>query len=596
MTEHERLVMRNIIYAVETGGQVYGQKDYADFTEAYTNSSSEHAITIGAGQWYGNEARTLLLNIKSADAATFKKYDNAGVASDLTKTDWSNYRISKTSAKAKAIVKIIDSAVGHRCQDKLVDTQMEAYVKEAAALGVTYMDAKMMCANFRHQGGASAVKRILAKTAKPYTLDHLYAACQTDTGNQVGAYKSRQKMVYNALKTHITNYKVTAAEAIQAAIKIAKAEVGYFEKKSNANLDSKTANAGTANYTKYRRDVDPSNQAAPWCACFISWVYMKAFGKTTAAKLLKHWPYISVPQLSGLFTHYATPKVGDIFMYHNGSVFSHTGLVIAVSGDKFITIEGNTNDGSGVVAEGIGVYQKTRYNSQLPGSKFARPNYSIVTSINGSGEDPVPPSTWVTTGTAVCTGDDVYVRQTPGGTVMGMVSKGTKLELDGTSSGVWVHVRVSGIGIGYMHQDYVGKDSGSAGSSPVATAQKALNSKFNAGLAVDGIWGPACKKAYIKAIQSALNSVYGAGLATDGIWGTNTSNACAAHVLSEGANNLYVGVLQIGLYAHSITLNSGIDNDFGPSTKQGVIKFQSSQGLAADGMAGRDTFARLAGV
>lgn len=595
MTEHERLVMRNIIYAVETGGQVYGQKDYADFTEAYTNSSSEHAITIGAGQWYGNEARTLLLNIKSADAATFKKYDNAGVASDLTKTDWSNYRISKTSAKAKAIVKIIDSAVGHRCQDKLVDTQMEAYVKEAAALGVTYMDAKMMCANFRHQGGASAVKRILAKTAKPYTLDHLYA-CQTDTGNQVGAYKSRQKMVYNALKTHITNYKVTAAEAIQAAIKIAKAEVGYFEKKSNANLDSKTANAGTANYTKYWRDVDPSNQAAPWCACFISWVFMKAFGKTTAAKLLKHWPYISVPQLSGLFTHYATPKVGDIFMYHNGSVFSHTGLVIAVSGDKFVTIEGNTNDGSGVVAEGIGVYQKTRYNSQLPGSKFARPNYSIVTSINGSGEDPVPPSTWVTTGTAVCTGDDVYVRQTPGGTVMGMVSKGTKLELDGTSSGVWVHVRVSGIGIGYMHQDYVGKDSGSAGSSPVATAQKALNSKFNAGLSVDGIWGPACKKAYIKAIQSALNSVYGAGLATDGIWGTNTSNACAAHVLSEGANNLYVGVLQIGLYAHSITLNSGIDNDFGPSIKQGVIKFQSSQGLAADGMAGRDTFARLAGV
>lgn len=32
MTDHEKLVMRNIIYAVETGGQVYGQKDYADFT------------------------------------------------------------------------------------------------------------------------------------------------------------------------------------------------------------------------------------------------------------------------------------------------------------------------------------------------------------------------------------------------------------------------------------------------------------------------------------------------------------------------------------------------------------------------------------
>ena len=75
MTDHEKLVMRNIIYAVETGGQVYGQKDYADFTEAYTNSSAEHAITIGAGQWYGNEARTLLLKIKTTDAATFSKYD-----------------------------------------------------------------------------------------------------------------------------------------------------------------------------------------------------------------------------------------------------------------------------------------------------------------------------------------------------------------------------------------------------------------------------------------------------------------------------------------------------------------------------------------
>ena len=38
-------------------------------------------------------------------------------------------------------------------------------------------------------------------------------------------------------------------------------------------------------------------------------------------------------------------------------------------------------------------------------------------------------------------------------------------------------------------------------------------------------------------------------------------------------------------YAHNITLNSGIDSSFGPSTKQGVIKFQTSQGLSADGIA-----------
>ena len=81
-----------------------------------------------------------------------------------------------------------------------MDGQMETYVKEAASLGVTAMDAKMMCANFRHQGGLSAVKRILAKTTKPYTLDHLYTRLPDRYRKSVGAYKSRQKMVHNALK------------------------------------------------------------------------------------------------------------------------------------------------------------------------------------------------------------------------------------------------------------------------------------------------------------------------------------------------------------------------------------------------------------
>lgn len=115
-------------------------------------------------------------------------------------------------------------------------------------------------------------------------------------------------------------------------------------------------------------------------------------------------------------------------------------------------------------------------------------------------------------------------------------------------------------------------------------------------MTVDGSWGAASKKAYISAIQSALNSVYGAGLVVDGIWGNNTEATCASHVLSQGANNLYVGVLQIGLYAHNIALSGAIDCDFGSSTKQGVITFQKSKGLSADGMAGRDTFKKLAEV
>ena len=208
-TAAQMAVMRKIIYAVETGGQVYGRADYSDFTEAYTNSSEEHAITIGAGQWYATEAKTLLNNIRKKAPSTFKSLDTAGIASDLDNKNWSTYRISKTSAKAKCIVKIISTDIGKQCQDALLDEQMESYMDYAYSLGVTDIDAQMMCANFRHQGGTGAVKRILGKTSKPYTLDKLYASCKTDTGNQVGAYKSRQKMVYDSLKKYIKNSEAT---------------------------------------------------------------------------------------------------------------------------------------------------------------------------------------------------------------------------------------------------------------------------------------------------------------------------------------------------------------------------------------------------
>lgn len=202
MTNEQKEVLRKIMYAVETGGQVYGYQDYSDFTEAYTNSSAEHAITIGAGQWYATEAKKLLQKIYQSDPTTWKKLDTAGIYQDLVTEDWSRYNISEGSAKAQCIVKLISTTTGIQCQDALMDEQMAEYVQEAEALGVTDPAGQAMCANFRHQGGYGAVTRILKKTEKPYTLDHLYAACQTDTGNQVGAYKNRQKFVYNSLKKY----------------------------------------------------------------------------------------------------------------------------------------------------------------------------------------------------------------------------------------------------------------------------------------------------------------------------------------------------------------------------------------------------------
>lgn len=170
-------------------------------------------------------------------------------------------------------------------------------------------------------------------------------------------------------------------KAIDALIACAENEVGYLEKKSNSQLDDKTANAGYNNYTKYWRDVYPQYQAQAWCAAFVSWCMMKTFGLDVAKKLLKHWPYVYCPTLGNLFTKYANPQRGDIVIFYRNGTFAHTGLVTKVEGDKFYTIEGNTSGGSSIVPNGGGVYAKSYYNSNLPGTKFCRPDYSIVTSI-----------------------------------------------------------------------------------------------------------------------------------------------------------------------------------------------------------------------
>lgn len=380
------------MYAVETGGHVYGKCRYDDFTEAYTNSSIEYAITIGAGQWYGTEAQKLLKRIYDADPELWNSLDSVGLLEDVQEADWKCYNITSKSQKAKCIVAIISSDVGIKCQDALMDEQMEVYVKEAEALGVTESAGQAMCANFRHQGGYGAVTRILKKAEKPYTLESLYAACQSDTGNQVGAYKYRQKFVYDSLKKYFEDGDDARnkTEAINRLIGVAEEEIGYLEKKSNSQLDDKTANAGKANYTKYWRDIKQEWQGQAWCAIFVAWCFMQAFGLDMAKKLLKHWPYTYCPDMKEYFTLNANPEVGDIVIFWRGGEFAHTGIVKKVQGDKFWTIEGNTSGASGIIENGGGVCEKSYYNSALPGTKFCRPDWSLVPGYSANSTTPSP--------------------------------------------------------------------------------------------------------------------------------------------------------------------------------------------------------------
>lgn len=256
--------------------------------------------------------------------------------------------------------------------------------------------------------------------------------------------------------------KMTTEKAINALIATAEKEVGYLEKTSNSQLDSKTGNAGYNNYTKYWRDVYPQYQAQAWCAAFVSWCMMKTFGLDTAKKLLKHWPYVYCPTLGSLFTKYANPQRGDIVIFYRNGTFAHTGIVTKVDGDKFYTIEGNTSAGTSVVPNGGGVYAKSYYNAQLPGTKFCRPDYSIVTSIltsntsSGSSNSSSNPSYIAWVGSCTVDGTDVFSGAAGASKLATYpkLNKGNLVDIIG-ESGTRYQVRIATKYVGYVEKSNI---------------------------------------------------------------------------------------------------------------------------------------------
>lgn len=133
------------------------------------------------------------------------------------------------------------------------------------------------------------------------------------------------------------------------------AEEGYVEKASNKDLDSKTGNKGTGNYTKYARDVNAAGlmgcQAQAWCCTFQFWLDLMEFG---VDKALANWnmtpkSYVGYNCFS---TYNAFKKAGKVGMEPRlGAVvifnFSHAGRVVKIyekNGRKvWDCLEGNTS-------------------------------------------------------------------------------------------------------------------------------------------------------------------------------------------------------------------------------------------------------------
>ena len=175
------------------------------------------------------------------------------------------------------------------------------------------------------------------------------------------------------------------ANTVDKVLKIAEEEVGYLEKKSNSQLYDKTANAGSANYTKYGKemhDIYPSVMDFPaaWCDAFCDWCFYKAYGVSTAKSLIcgdfNDYTVSSAQMYKNKGAWYTSdPKIGDQIFFKNSTRICHTGLVYKVDNTYVYTIEGNTSGVSGVVANGGGVCKKKYKLNYSSIAGYGRPKY-----------------------------------------------------------------------------------------------------------------------------------------------------------------------------------------------------------------------------
>lgn len=248
---------------------------------------------------------------------------------------------------------------------------------------------------------------------------------------------------------------------------------GYLEKKSNAYLDDFKRNAGYNNYTKFARDVNswgqPGCQAQPWCAEWQFWKLANVRGITKALQIMGGGFYncksvTNHAKSNG--TWHKSPKVGALIIFRNGS---HIGSVRSFNSNTVFTNEGNTSSAAGVVANGGAVRNKSYAINDSAIDGYVWIDWGNEKSVT---------TKWKATGTATSTVNDLYVRETPNGYILGELNKGDRVEINGEKSGMWTKVKVANIGVGWAATKYLKVDGIENATATVITNKQDKTQKL----------------------------------------------------------------------------------------------------------------------
>ena len=235
------------------------------------------------------------------------------------------------------------------------------------------------------------MKRILCMTLACIMLFGLLPVDGIQVKAAAPDYPTTSSYKASGYYTALCDVELTGNQRVDI-VNIALSQVGYREGSYNGDFsgadDGRYKNYTEFNYWyhNYVSSAMPvGGDGAPWCATFVSWCAAMANIPTSILKpSTAAGPgdaYFNIDFYSGSSTlesswdknsHFKgynyRPQKGDLFFTRT---WAHVGLVVAISGEYVITVEGNTNvDGS---SQGNGVYKLMR--RKVDELYYGVPNY-----------------------------------------------------------------------------------------------------------------------------------------------------------------------------------------------------------------------------
>ncbi len=318
-------------------------------------------------------------------------------------------------------------------------------------------------------------KFLLKSLALLLTLTFLISAASLAISVSALTYVNGGNSVHSTYKnnryyTNVTSIPLSNNNRADL-LAVALSQVQYQESASQNSLSG--LSGGSGNYTEYTWNYGNGlgTYSYAWCACFVTWCLRQAGINTVATGLSNAarnhlgdakylWNEVScgywVSQIktlgywkgsAGRYGGTYVPKSGDLIFFENGgdTWSDHIGIVVYTSGSTVYTIEGNTSSGTGLEANGGGVYYKSYSLSSTKILGYgAMPYNSTSSPIDYSGNTP-------TTGLYIATTNTYkYLRQNADSTsaIIANIPGGVVFSVDAVVG--------KGVGTSYLKVTYNG--------------------------------------------------------------------------------------------------------------------------------------------